>query len=155
MQCYQQVLREKRLSNNSATQRLQDGLDKLMYAEKEVQNMEIILSDKQPKLAVAQKEIEILIKKIEIDKKGASEKQAIVAVEEEIAMKAAAEANEIKVTAEAMVSDANTKLEQTCADVKLLQTNHISEIKSFSVPSPTIKLVMGGICIFLIDEIKS
>lgn len=57
-------------------------------------------------------------------------------------------------TAEAMVSDAKTKLDQTCADVKLLQTNHISEIKSFSVPSPTVKLVMGGICYFLIDEIK-
>lgn len=114
------MLREKRLSNNGATQRLQDGLDKLMYAEKEVQNMEVILSDKQPKLEVAQKEIEILIQKIEVDKKEASEKQAIVAVEEEIATKQAKEANEIKMTAEAMVSDAKMKLDQTCADVKLL-----------------------------------
>lgn len=49
--------------------------------------MEVMLSEKQPKLEVAQKEIEILIQKIEVDKKEANEKQAVVAVEEEIATK--------------------------------------------------------------------
>lgn len=49
--------------------------------------MEVMLSEKQPKLEVAQKEIEILILKIEKDKKEASEVQAVVAVEEEVATK--------------------------------------------------------------------
>ncbi len=45
-----------------------------MFAEKEVSRMENELTIKQPKLAVAQKETEALIAKIEIDKKEASEK---------------------------------------------------------------------------------
>lgn len=53
-----------------------------------------------------------------------------------------------------MVYEAKVKLDQTQADVKLLQTNHISEIKSFTVPSNAVKLVMGAVCYFMIDEIK-
>ena len=91
-----------------------------MFAEKEVSNMENILTEKQPKLAVAKVEIAILIEKLEVDKKEANEKQAIVAVEEAAANIQAKEANEIKLYAEQSVSEAQRKLDQTTEDVKLL-----------------------------------
>lgn len=117
--------------------------------------MEENLKIKQPQLEVASVEIEKLIKKIEVDKKEANEQQILVSEEEEVANKQAQEANDIKQTAEVMVADANKKLAQTQEDVKLLETKHLSEIKSFSNPSAAVKLVMGGVCYFLLDQIKA
>lgn len=76
------VNNEKRNELKLSINRLKSGLDKLIAANEAVAEMQIQLTDMQPKLEIAAIETDKVVVKLEIDKKAADEVQKIVSVEE-------------------------------------------------------------------------
>jgi dynein heavy chain len=58
----------------TSVSRLKNGLDKLEQANIEVANMQVMLTEKQPKLVLASEETEKMLAIISVDKKDADEK---------------------------------------------------------------------------------
>ena len=151
---YKQILDKKRVDLKQSIDRLKSGLDKLIAANKAVEEMKILLKEMQPKLEQASIETEKMMEKLKVDKQSADETQKIVAQEEAIASKQEQEAREIAQKAELAVADANQKLDTTIAEVQKLTKNHLVEIKSLGSPPQAVKTVLAGCVILLTDHIK-
>ncbi len=78
---YKIILKEKQNESRFSISRLQNGLDKLLDANKAVEEMGVTLSRMQPELEKASEETEKLMIKLTADKASAEEVQKVVSVE--------------------------------------------------------------------------
>lgn len=52
------------------------------------------------------------------------------------------------------MQDANERLEATLEEVRKLKKDHLVEVKSLPNPPMAAVVILGGVCIMLLDEIK-
>lgn len=94
------------------------------------------------------------MEKLKVDNEMASKTQIVVSQEEAVAIKQATEANKLAEEAEESVREANEKLNETLKLVAKLRKEHITEIKTFNNPTPTVKLVIKGVVLILMEYVK-
>lgn len=151
---YIAILKEKKKDLRRQVDRLKAGLNKLIDANNQVEEMQKILIKKQPELEKAQEETEKMMKKLVVERKEADETQKIVAKEEAEASKQEAEARELEKKSEAAVEEANIILENTLKEVQKLKKEHLVEIKTILNPVDAVKVTLGGVVILFQDHIK-
>ena len=93
---FKNILKEKREEVMGLKNRYENGYSCLISTEANVSKMQRELEDLQPKLIEASKETEIKAKKVEEEAVEAEKIRVVVAADEAVASKAAAEANAIK-----------------------------------------------------------
>ena len=151
---YIAILKEKKTDLRKQVDRLKGGLNKLVDANKQVEEMQALLIKKQPELEKAQEETEKMMKKLVVERKEADETQKIVAKEEAEASKQEAEARELEKKQETAVEEANIILDNTLKEVQKLKKDHLVEIKSLPNPPEATRVTLGGVVILFQDHIK-
>jgi len=151
---YIAILKEKKTDFRKQVDRLKGGLNKLVEANKQVEEMQALLIKKQPELEKAQEETEKMMKKLVVERKEADETQKIVAKEEAEATKQELEARELEKKQEAAVEEANIILETTLKEVQKLKKEHLVELKSLLNPADAVRVTLGGVVILFQDHIK-
>lgn len=129
-----------------------NGLEKLDFASSAVYKMQVDLGELQPQLIKTKDETDQIMAQIEVESKEVQETKSVVAVDEEIASKKAAEAKAIKDDCEAELSQALPALAAAVHALDTLKSNDITMVKSMKSPPPGVKLVMEAICIM--KEVK-
>jgi dynein heavy chain len=147
IQTYKQLLNKKRKEIETLKNRYEVGLQQLASAAVQVGQMQIELTDLQPKLIVTQKETAEIMKVIERDSVEVESKRALVKVDEEIANKKASEAKAMKDECEADLAEAIPALESALEALDTLKPTDITLVKSMKSPPSAVKLVLEAICI--------
>ena len=153
LKVFQLILKEKTNELIFSINRLKKGLHKLIQANQEVSEMQIMLKDLQPQLEKSAKDTEELMIVLEKGKREAEQYQKVVEEEEADATKQAAEAMSIAKEVEEKVSEANAKLAESLKAVSMLKTDHLVEMKALKAPPKTTAIVLGGCVVFFQDII--
>ncbi|KAJ3373477.1 Dynein heavy chain 3, axonemal [Kappamyces sp. JEL0680] len=147
IQTYKQLLSKKRKEVESLKNRYEVGLQQLASAATQVGQMQIELTDLQPKLIVTQKETDQIMVVIERESIEVESKRALVKIDEEIANKKASEAKAMKDECEADLAEAIPALEAALEALDTLKPTDITLVKSMKSPPAAVKLVLEAICI--------
>ncbi|XP_043934432.1 dynein axonemal heavy chain 12 [Protopterus annectens] len=144
---FRQILTQKRDEVMKAKKRYTNGLDKLAFAESQVGEMKKELVQLQPKLEVAKKENDAMMKVIEKESAAVEAKSKIVRADEEIATQKAEEAQALKNECESDLAEAIPALEAALSALDTLKPTDITIVKSMKNPPSGVKLVMAAICV--------
>lgn len=151
--CFKDMLKMKQDEILQLKGRYENGLEKLAFAGSQVAEMQIELTALQPELVKTSAEVEVKMAQIAKDTVEVDAKKAIVAADEAVAAKAAAEANAIKVDCEADLAVAMPALHASIKALNTLKPSDISEVKAMKNPPAAVKLVMEAVCVM--KDIKS
>jgi len=143
---YKNLLAQRQETVMKQKERYEVGLEKLASAASQVSTMQVELRDLQPKLVVAQKEVDEVMKVIEVDSVEVAKTEKIVKADEAVANEQAMAAKAIKDECDRELSEAIPILESAIAALNTLTTKDISLVKSMANPPPAIKMVMEAIC---------
>lgn len=152
IKAFKSLLSMKREEVSELKFRYVNGLEKLDFASSAVYKMQVDLGELQPQLIKTKDETDQIMAQIEVESKEVQETKSVVAVDEEIASKKAAEAKAIKDDCEAELSQALPALAAAVHALDTLKSNDITMVKSMKSPPPGVKLVMEAICIM--KEVK-
>ncbi|NXG19392.1 DYH7 protein, partial [Grallaria varia] len=144
---FQRLLTEKRDSVMKAKTKYVNGLEKLAFAELQVDEMRQELVQLQPKLEEAKVENEKMMKTIEIESEEVEEKRKVVKVDEEIATGKAEEAQILKNECESDLAQAIPVLEAAVGALDTLKPSDIAVVKAMKNPPAGVKLVMAAVCV--------
>ncbi|KAH8046935.1 1-aminocyclopropane-1-carboxylate synthase [Aureococcus anophagefferens] len=135
--------------------RYDNGLEKILSTEAQVDGMQRDLVALQPKLKQATIDTDALLEKIAVDTKEANKVEAVVSTER--SNDQAAEAAGIAESCQADLDKAMPALEGAIAALKSLSKGDIVEIKAMKKPPDAVKLVMEAVCLMMAvkpDKIK-
>jgi dynein heavy chain, axonemal len=141
------MLKEAKEKVNFSIQRYQGGVDKLVTTGEMVESLKIDLLKLQPVLEQAAIDTAKLLEEVTVDKAKAEEVQIMVAAESVKVNEIAAQANAIKIDAQADLDEALPAFEGAVKALKALSKNDITEIKSFAKPPPLVQTVLEAVCI--------
>ncbi len=127
--------------------RYENGYSCLISTEANVSNMQKELEDLQPKLIEASKETEIKAKKVEEEAADAEKIRVVVAADEAVASKAAAEANAIKEDCEKELAEAMPILNAAAKALECISKNDITNAKKMLKPPEDQRMVLSAVCI--------
>ncbi len=144
---YKTLLDRKRNELLSLRKRTALGLEKLLAATKEVENLQEELEAMQPMLLQTSLETEHTMLKIAEDKVQAEEIKTIVEKEEAASSKKADETKAIADDAKRDLDEALPALEAAVDSLNSLSKNDIVEVRSMQRPPEGVKLVIEAICI--------
>uniref|UniRef100_A0AAQ5X8M4 Dynein axonemal heavy chain 12 n=1 Tax=Amphiprion ocellaris TaxID=80972 RepID=A0AAQ5X8M4_AMPOC len=141
------LLTQKRQTVMKAKQRYTDGLDKLAFAESQVNEMKKELVDLQPKLEQAKIDNTKMMKVIEVESVEVEAKSKIVRVDEEAATVEANEARALKNECESDLAEAIPALEAALSALNTLKPSDVTIVKAMKNPPSGVKLVMAAVCV--------
>lgn len=144
---YKRLLEKKRTELIGLRKRTATGLEKLLNATKEVENLQEELEAMQPMLMQTSQETEFAMKKIAVDKIQAEEIKEIVATEELAASKKAEETKAMAEDAKRDLDEAIPALEAAVESLNSLSKNDVIEVRSMQRPPEGVKLVIEAVCI--------
>lgn len=144
---FQALLQKKRDKNESLTQRLMSGLEKLNLVSDTVVETQLRLARTAPMLEKATQETEALLAELTERRAEAERTRASVKEEEEKATQAASEAKELADSAETQLAEALPALQAAIKAVGKLSRKDITEVKSFSNPPASMTIVIEALCI--------
>lgn len=148
LRCFKTLLTEKRNQLTTQKNRFSGGVERLIKAAYEVEVMKVKLQKMKPELAEAQKESELMMEKIVVDKASAEETQKSVAKEEASAQEKADEVEKLQSQAQSELDEALPLLDKALESVKQLKKEQLVEIKSFMTPAQGIVKTMEAVCTF-------
>jgi dynein heavy chain len=148
------LLHEKRTEVGGLRSKLQFGLDTLASAGEDIARLQVDLQDKQPRLIETQKEVEVTMAAIAIDKRDAAvTKEAVEKQEAEAAIKAA-ECKEIRDDAQSELDQALPMLDAAVQCLRELNKSHIDEVRNFKKPPSGVVLTMEAACLMLKNKLN-
>jgi len=127
--------------------RYEVGLEKLASAASQVSTMQVELTDLQPKLVVAQKEVDEVMKIIAVESVEVAETEKIVKADEAVANEQASAAKAIKDECDRELGEAIPILESALAALNTLTPQDITVVKTMKNPPDGVKMVMEAICL--------
>ncbi|OMJ85153.1 hypothetical protein SteCoe_13621 [Stentor coeruleus] len=148
LRCFKNLLVEKRSQLQVQKSRFSGGVERLIKAAAEVEQMKMELTKMKPELAEAQVQSEKMMEHIVVDKAEAEETQKHVAKDEAEAQEKADEVERLQSQAQSELDEALPLLEKALESVKLLKRDHIVEVKSFTAPSDGVIMTMEAVCLF-------
>jgi dynein heavy chain len=148
------LLHEKRTEVGGLRSKLQYGLDTLASAGEDIARLQVDLRDKEPRLVETQKEVELTMLQIAIDKKDAAVTKEIVERQEVDAAGKAAECKEIRDDAQSELDRALPMLDKAVECLRELNKTHIDEVRNFKKPPAGVILTMEAACIMLRQKLK-
>ena len=140
------LLSEKRSEVGGLRSKLQYGLDTLASAGQDIARLQVDLQEKQPRLVETQKEVELTMTQIAIDKKDAAVTKEIVEKQEADAATKAAECKEIRDDAQGELDKALPMLDKAVECLRELNKSHIDEVRNFKKPPSGVILTMEAAC---------
>uniref|UniRef100_UPI00358F5A88 dynein axonemal heavy chain 12-like n=1 Tax=Myxine glutinosa TaxID=7769 RepID=UPI00358F5A88 len=146
---FRQLLAQQRDAVMGAKKRYVNGLDKLVFAESQVSEMEKELKHLQPQLDQARADNANMMMVIEQESAEVEAKSVQVKAEEWVASEQAAVAHALKVECESELSEAIPALEAAEAALNTLKPADITIIKSMKSPPAGVKLVMAAVCVMM------
>ena len=149
LQTFKNLFETTREKIGSAKSRYDIGLDKIKSTQTQVQEMQIQLEELQPKLEVAVKDTNALMKEIEIKTKDADAKKAVVAVEEKECNKQAEAAQKTQEECQKELDVAMPAYEQAMAALKVIKKSDLAQVKKYAKPPPGVILTMEAVCIMM------
>uniref|UniRef100_A0A061RTL5 Dynein heavy chain 1, cytosolic n=1 Tax=Tetraselmis sp. GSL018 TaxID=582737 RepID=A0A061RTL5_9CHLO len=149
---YKKSLGENRQSIDEMSTRLNGGLEKLIQAATEVDEMQKELKEAKVVVEKATVECNDLIKVITDSTAEAESKQATAQAKEEQLSKDSAQIAIEKADAEAALEEAMPALEEAAAALKDLKKDDITEIRSFAKPHVLVQKV--GECVVILRGLK-
>lgn len=144
---YKDLLGKRRKIIMTAKTRYENGLEKLMSAESQVDTMKEELIALAPKLVVAQKETAEAKVVIEKNSKETAAKELVVAADEAETNEQAMAAKAIKDECDADLAEAIPILNSALKALDTLKPSDIGEVKAMKDPPGGVKLVMETVCI--------
>ncbi|CAL9702663.1 unnamed protein product [Knipowitschia caucasica] len=147
MATFRLLLTEKRDIVMKAKQRYINGLDKLAFAESQVEEMKHELVNLQPKLEQANIDNTTMMKVIEVESVEVEAKSKIVRVDEEAATIKKNEAQALKNECESDLAEAIPALEAALSALDTLKPSDVTIVKSMKNPPSGVKLVMSAVCV--------
>ncbi|XP_068600100.1 dynein axonemal heavy chain 12 [Brachionichthys hirsutus] len=152
IETFRLLLTQKRDTIMKAKQRYTNGLEKLAFAESQVEEMKKELEDLQPKLKKAKIDNNNIMEEIEEETKEVEIKRKLVRDDEEEATKKAKEAQYLKNECESDLAKAIPALEDALSALNTLKPSDVTIVKSMKNPPSGVKLVMSAVC--TMKEIK-
>ncbi|XP_013422101.1 dynein heavy chain 7, axonemal isoform X2 [Lingula anatina] len=144
---FKELLNKKRDEVMKAKRRYEVGLEKLQSAASQVAVMQQELTDLQPQLVVASKEVEQIMIKVESESVEVAKVEKVVKADEAVANEQASAAKAISDECEADLSEAIPILNSALAALDTLTPQDITLVKSMKSPPYGVKLVMESICV--------
>ena len=135
-------LTEKRTEVGGLRSKLQYGLDTLASAGEDIARLQVDLRDKEPRLVETQKEVEVTMAQIAIDKRDAAVTKEVVEKQEADAATKAAECKEIRDDAQSELDRALPMLDKAVECLAELNKSHIDEVRNFKKPPSGVILTM-------------
>ncbi|KAL6759980.1 dynein heavy chain 6 [Haematococcus lacustris] len=149
IQTYKELLGTKRTTMQQLKRRYEVGLQKLLAAEADVNDMKVELIELQPKLIETGKEVAATLVVVDKETQEAEAKKVVVQGEEAVANEKAAAAKTIKDECEGELAVAMPLLEAALSALNTLTKSDITEVKSMKSPPTAVKVVMEVVCIML------
>ncbi|XP_039266483.2 dynein axonemal heavy chain 7-like isoform X2 [Styela clava] len=144
---FKQLLDKKRQEVHKMKRRYEVGLEKLMSAASQVADMQKELTDLQPQLVVASKEVDEIMVNVERDSIEVAKVEKVVKADEAVANEQARVAKGIKDECDADLAEAIPILEAALSALNTLAPSDITMVKSMSNPPYPVKLTMEAVCI--------
>eukprot|EP00497_Spongosphaera_streptacantha_P003663 TRINITY_DN438_c0_g2_i1.p1 TRINITY_DN438_c0_g2~~TRINITY_DN438_c0_g2_i1.p1 ORF type:complete len:204 (-),score=53.44 TRINITY_DN438_c0_g2_i1:2-613(-) len=146
---YLKMLEDKRKTVGLRYSILTKGLTKLKETEKIVEDLQVTLTDLQPKLKVKQKETAELLEKVAKDQAAADKVRTVVERETKIVEKQAQETGLVQKDAQADLDRALPALKAANTALKTLNKGDITEVKNMPKPPEGVVSVLEAVLILL------
>ena len=144
---YKKVIKLKRGEVGGLQTKLQNGLDKISFAEESVATLKEQIIEMAPVLKKTSEEVSAMIVQIDKDKVDAGKTKAVVEEIEAQANIEAAEAKAIADDAQRDLDEALPALDEAVACLALLKKSDIVEVGSMKTPPSGVKLTMEVACL--------
>jgi len=144
---FKTILKEKREEVMGLKNRYENGYSCLISTEANVSKMQKELEDLQPKLIEASKETAIKEKIVEGEAVEAEKIKVVVAADEAVAAKAAAEANAIKEDCEKQLAEAMPILKAAEKALECITANDVTNAKKMLKPPEDQRMVLAAVCV--------
>ena len=146
---FKNILKEKREEVMGLKNRYENGYSCLISTEANVSKMQKELEDLQPKLIEASKETAIKEQIVEGEAVAAEKIKVVVAADEAVASKAAAESNAIKEDCEKELAEAMPILKSAEKALDCITPNDITNAKKMLKPPDDQKMVLSAVCVLM------
>ncbi|CAH1790213.1 unnamed protein product [Owenia fusiformis] len=144
---FKALLDEKRTEVMTNKQRYEVGLEKLQSAASQVSTMQVELTELQPQLVVASKDVDEIMVIIEKESVEVAKVEKVVKADEAVANEQASAAKSIKDECDSELAEAIPILNQALAALNTLTQQDITLVKSMKNPPGMVKLVMEAVCV--------
>ncbi|XP_078488802.1 dynein axonemal heavy chain 7 isoform X2 [Ciona intestinalis] len=144
---FKSLLGKKRTEVHKLKRRYEVGLEKLNSAASQVADMQKELTDLQPQLVVASKEVDEIMVNVERESIEVAKVEKVVKADEAVANDQAKVAKGIKDECDADLAEAIPILEAALSALNTLTPADITVVKSMKNPPAAVKLTMETICI--------
>ncbi|XP_060067000.1 dynein axonemal heavy chain 7-like [Ylistrum balloti] len=144
---FKSLLDKKRQEVQKQKRRYEVGLEKLQSAASEVAVMQKDLTDLQPQLVVASKEVDEIMVVIEKDSVEVAKVEKVVKADEAVANEQAKGAKAIKDECDADLAEAIPALNAALSALNTLTAQDITVVKTMKSPPYGIKLVLEAVCV--------
>nr|XP_026694595.1 dynein heavy chain 3, axonemal isoform X2 [Ciona intestinalis] len=144
---FKRLLQQKRLELLTFKNRYITGLEKLEFAETQINVMQQDLTALQPKLEESSKEVEKLVANISAESAEVEMVKKLVEADEAVAANSADEAQKIKQECEDKLAVAMPAMNSAIAALNTLHQQDIALIKTMQNPPAGVKMTMEAICI--------
>eukprot|EP00002_Diphylleia_rotans_P015940 TRINITY_DN308_c0_g1_i6.p1 TRINITY_DN308_c0_g1~~TRINITY_DN308_c0_g1_i6.p1 ORF type:complete len:4231 (+),score=876.63 TRINITY_DN308_c0_g1_i6:183-12875(+) len=149
MDTFTGLLSTKRKEIYDAKRRYEVGLQKLLFTEASVKEMQIELENLQPVLIRTQADTSELMIKLEGEQLQADETKKVVAAEEAEATKKAESAKSIKDECETDLAAAIPALNAAIKALETLNKNDITEVKAMKNPPVGVRITLSAVCVMM------
>ena len=143
---YATILKEKRIKNGQASQRLVTGLEVLEKAASAIDGLKADIAKMQPELEKTKKILTATMADLSVKKEAAEADREIVAQDEAEARTQEQEAEALKNEAETELAKATPLLEEATKVLKEIKKDDLYFIQALKVPSANIVLVLEFCC---------
>ncbi|XP_063228083.1 LOW QUALITY PROTEIN: dynein axonemal heavy chain 7-like [Bacillus rossius redtenbacheri] len=150
---YSRIMRLKQEEISQAEQRYAGGLERLLFAEKQVTEMQKRLSDMKPELESQARRTTEMMVNIERETANVQRASAVVREEEKRAKVEADAADVLQKDCEAELAAAVPILQDAISALNTLTPADITLVKSMKSPPEAVKMVMAAVCV--LKDIKS
>mmetsp|Transcript_7015 Transcript_7015/g.26224 ORF Transcript_7015/g.26224 Transcript_7015/m.26224 type:complete len:4128 (-) Transcript_7015:64-12447(-) len=147
LQTFTTLLKDNNTKLKEDKKKFELGLNTLGKTEVEVEALQRMLEEKQPVLKKTQEDIQVNMKKIEVDKAAAEETRVSVEREEAAASAKARECQAIKDKCDADLQEALPLLDAALQSLKNLKVDNIKEVSTYKNPTKGVKLTMEAVMV--------
>jgi dynein heavy chain, axonemal len=144
---YKRLYAERHAAVSAAKTRYENGLNKLLFTEGQVNTMKEALEVLKPQLVQASKDTDELLVNVEHETVEADKVKAVVSVDEKKAKGEADKVTAIKEECEVDLAEAMPALNAAIKALDTLTKNDITEVKGMKSPPAAVKMVLEAVCI--------
>lgn len=147
LNAYKSLFLQRREEVSEAQRRYENGLEKLLFTEEQVNTMKDELEVLKPQLVQASRETDVLLVDVEKETIEADKVKAVVSVDEAAAKAEAEKVTAIKTECETDLAAAMPALNAAIKALDTLTKNDITEVKGMKSPPAAVKMVLEAVCI--------